>query len=143
MRSERAAVAALLILASAPPLRAQDPPSTITPATEVRSIQFRFAGTETLETGMLREHLALTERGGMVGLRKLLGFLPFVPPVGVHPFNPLEMQRDVIRLRHLYRESGFLHADVDYEVEYDAEPDLIDVTYVIDEGPPTLIRSMR
>lgn len=142
MRSERAAVVALMLFMSAPPLVAQDAPSGITPATEVRSIQFRFDSTETLAADKLREQLALTARGGMVGLRKVLGVLPFIPPVGVHPFNPLEMQRDVIRLRNLYRRSGFLHAAVDYEVRYDAKPDLIDVTYVIVEGPPTLIRSI-
>jgi outer membrane protein assembly factor BamA len=142
MRSDRAAAAALAILASTIPLRTQDPPSSITPETEVRSIRFRFDSTETLGTDKLREQVALTERGGMVGLRKFFGFLPFVPPVGEHLFNPLELQRDVIRLRHLYRQSGFLHADVNYDVEYDAEPDLMDVAYVIDEGPPTLVRSI-
>ncbi len=142
MRSERFAAAALVILASAAPLRAQDAPSSITPATEVRSIEFRFDSTETIGTDKLQEQVALTARGGMVGLRKLLGFIPFVPPIGVHPFNPLELQRDVIRLRHLYQQSGFLHSDVHYEVKYDAKPDLIDVTYVIHEGPPTRIRSI-
>jgi outer membrane protein insertion porin family len=142
MRSERAAAAALVIIASAAPLLAQDAPSSITPATEVRSIQFRFDSTETLGTDKLHEQVALTARGGMVGLRKALGFLPFVPPVGVHPFNPLELQRDVIRLRRLYQQSGFQRAAVSYEVKYDAKPDLIDVTYVIAEGPPTQIRSI-
>ncbi len=142
MRFDRAAAAALVLLASAAPLRAQDAPSSITPETEVRSIGFRFDSTETLGTDKLREQVALTERGGMVGLRKVFGFLPFIPPVGEHPFNPLELQRDVIRLGHLYQQSGYLHANVNYEVKYDAKPDLIDVTYVIDEGPPTLVRSI-
>ncbi len=137
MRSERAAgIAAALAFLAAVPLGAQDAPSGITPATEVRSIEFRFDSTQTLEEETLREQIALTERGGMVGLRKLLGFLPFVPPIGEHPFDPLELQRDVIRLGNLYRQSGFLRAEVDYDVRYDAEPDLIDVAYVIDEGPP-------
>ena len=117
MRFDRAAAAALVLLASAAPLRAQDAPSSITPETEVRSIGFRFDSTETLGTDKLREQVALTERGGMVGLRKVFGFLPFIPPVGEHPFNPLELQRDVIRLRHLYQQSGFLHANVNYEVQ--------------------------
>jgi outer membrane protein insertion porin family len=79
----------------------------------------------------------------MVGLRKFFGFLPFVPPVGEHLFDPLELQRDVIRLRNLYRQSGFLEAEVEYDVRYDAEPDLIDVAYVIREGPPLLVRSIE
>ena len=142
MRSDRAAIAAVALLVGALPLRAQDALSSITPATQVRSIEFRFDSTETLGMDQLREQVALTERGGMVGLRNFLALLPFVPPVGDHPFNALELQRDVIRLRRLYQRSGFLDADVDYEVRYQAEPDLTEVTYVIDEGPPTLIRSI-
>jgi outer membrane protein assembly factor BamA len=140
MRSDRAA--ALVWLAAVTPLAAQDAPSSITPATEVRSIAFRYAGTETLGEETLREQVALTSRGGMVGLRRFFGFLPFVPPVGEHPFDPLELQRDVIRLRNLYHESGFPRAEVSYDVRYDAEPDLIDVTYVVDEKEPLLLRRL-
>ena len=144
MRSERRAAALLLALAlPVAPAAAQDAPNAITPATEVRSIAFRYTGTETLPEETLREQVALTERGGMIGLRKLFGWLPFVPPIGVHLFDPVEMQRDVIRIRNLYRESGFLDAEVSYDVRYDAEPDLIDVTYVIEEGPPLLLRELE
>ena len=51
----------------------------------------------------------------MVGLRRVLGFIPFVPPVGAHPFDPTEMARDVVRLRRYYQRSGFPKADVDYQ----------------------------
>jgi outer membrane protein insertion porin family len=143
MRSDRAAGAALLLLTAVAPLAAQDAPSAITPATEVRKIEFRYTGTETLGEETLREQVALTARGGMVGLRRFFGFLPFVPPVGAHPFEPLELQRDVIRLRNLYHESGFPRAEVSYDVRYDAEPDLIDVTYVVDEKEPLLLRRLH
>lgn len=144
MRSERLAAAAPLLLALwTHPVRAQDPPSGMTPATEVRKIEFRFEGGNTLGEETLREQLALTARGGMVGLRRFFGFLPFVSPVGEHPFDPLEMQRDVIRLRNLYRESGFLRAEVSYDVRYDAEPDLMDVTYVVAEGEPLRMRRLE
>lgn len=133
----------LALLAAAAPIHSQDAPSSITPATQVRAIEFRFDSTRTLGEDVLRKQVALTARGGMVGLRRFFGFLPFVPPVGEHPFNPLELQRDVIRLRNLYRQSGFLQADVNYDVRYDAEPDLIDVAYAIDEGPPLLARSIE
>jgi outer membrane protein assembly factor BamA len=144
MHSERAGlVAALALLAGVAPLSGQDAPSSITPATEVRSIEFRFEGTRTLGEEKLREQIALTERGGMVGLRKFFGFLPFVPPVGVHLFDPFELQRDVIRLGNLYHQSGFLRAQVSYDVRYNAESDLIEVAYVVDEGPPLLVRSLE
>ena len=144
MRSERAAGALLLLLAAAAgPAAAQDAPSGITPATEVRQIAFRYVGTETLGEETLREQIALTARGGMVGLRRFFGFLPFVAPIGEHPFDPLELQRDVIRLRNLYHASGFPRAEVSYDVRYDAEPDLIDVTYVVDEKAQLLLRRLE
>ena len=135
---------ALALLASAGrPLRAQDALSLVGAGTEVKSIEFRFKGKRTLAEEDLRRKIALTPRGGMVGLRRLLGFLPFVPSVGVHPFDPVELQRDVVRLRNHYVRSGFLKADVDYDVHYDAKSDLAKVAYVIDEGPPLLVRSLR
>lgn len=144
MPSDRGAGAVLLVLfGAAPSLAAQDAPSRITAGTEVRTIEFRHAGTATLPEETLREHIGLTARGGLVGLRRLFGFLPFIAPVGEHPFDPLEMQRDVIRLRNLYRDSGFLRAQVDYEVRYDAESDLMAVTYVVDEGEPLLLRRLE
>jgi outer membrane protein insertion porin family len=128
---------------AAAPVRAQDALSLVGPRTEVKSIEFRFKGKQTLAEADLRTRIALTERGGMVGLRRFFGFLPFVSPVGVHPFDPLELQRDVVRLRNHYRRSGFLKTRVDYNVRYDAEPDLVEVTYIVDEGPPLLVRSLR
>jgi outer membrane protein insertion porin family len=92
---------------AAAPVRAQDALSLVGPRTEVKSIEFRFKGKQTLAEADLRTRIALTERGGMVGLRRFFGFLPFVSPVGVHPFDPLELQRDVVRLRNHYRRSGF------------------------------------
>ena len=112
------------------------------PRTEVKSIEFRFEGKQTLAEEDLRRKIALTALGGMVGLRRFFGFLPFISPVGVHPFDPLELQRDVVRLRNHYQRSGFPKARVDYDVEYDAESDLVQVAYVIDQGPPLLVGSL-
>ena len=135
---------ALAVLAAASaPLHAQDALSLVGPRTEVKSIEFRFEGKRTLAEEDLRPKIALTARGGMVGIRRFLGFLPFVPPVGVHPFDPLELQRDVVRLRNHYWRSGFLKADVKYAVRYDARSDLVQIAYIIDEGPPLLVRSLR
>jgi outer membrane protein assembly factor BamA len=109
----------------------------------VKSIEFRFEGQRTLEEEKLRRQIALTARGGMVGIRRFFAFLPFVSPVGVHPFDPLELQRDVVRLENYYRRSGFLKVDVRYDVRYDAESDLVEVAYVVKEGPPLRVGSLR
>ena len=134
-------VVALVALAS--PLAAQDALSRVGPRTEVKSIEFRFIGQHSLLEEDLRKQIALTAQGGMVGIRRFFGFLPFVPPVGVHPFDPLELRRDMVRLRnHCYR-TGFQKADVSYDVRYSAKSDLVEVTYVINEGPPLLVHSLR
>jgi outer membrane protein insertion porin family len=142
MRSDRAAMVVTLLLAGSPVV-AQDALSGVGPKTQVRSIEFRFTGGQTLREQDLRPHIALTERGGMVGLRRVFGWIPFVTAVGNHPFRPIELQRDVVRLRNVYVLSGFLKAKVDYDVRYDAQEDLVDVAFLLDEGPPVQLRDVR
>ena len=117
-------------------LAAQDALNRVGPNTQVRSVEFEFKPKTSLDPSVLRQKIALTGQGSMVGLRRTLRFIPMVPPVGAHPFDPTEMARDVVRLRHYYQRSGFPKADVDYQARYQAKSDLIDVTYVIAEGPP-------
>jgi outer membrane protein insertion porin family len=143
MRSEPAAGAALTLLLAAMPLAAQDALSGVGPGTQVKSIEFRFTGEQSLREQDLRPHIALTERGSMVGLRRLFGWVPFLGPVGNHPFRPAELQRDVVRLRNIYVRYGFLDAKVDYDVQYDAEEDLVDVAFLIEQGPPIQLRDVR
>ncbi|HET6578736.1 MAG TPA: BamA/TamA family outer membrane protein [Gemmatimonadales bacterium] len=128
----------VLLSGRAAGLHAQDALNRVGPATQVRSVEFRFLGMESLDQDVLRQKIALTGQGSMVGLRRLFGFLPFVPPVGAHLFDPTEMQRDVVRLRNYYHRSGFPRVDVHYEARYEAKSDAISVTYVIDEGPPIM-----
>jgi outer membrane protein insertion porin family len=142
MRSERAALVLASLLAGSP-LAAQDALSGVGPKTQVKSIEFRFTGGQTLLERDLRPHIALTERGGAVGLRRIFGWVPLVSAVGNHPFKPIELQRDVVRLRNLYVLSGFLKAKVDYDVRYDAKEDLVDVVFLIEEGPPVKLRDVR
>ncbi len=143
MRFDRAWAAALPLLFLAAPLAAQDALSGVGPATQVRKIEFRFVGEHTLQEKDLRPRIALTARGGMVGIRRALGFLPFISPVGDHPFRPIELQRDVVRLRNIYTRYGYLDAKVDYDVRYDAEKDLANVTFIIEEGPALQLRAVR
>jgi outer membrane protein insertion porin family len=141
MHTDRLVAAILLpvLLAGAAPLRAQDALSRVGPGTEVRSVEFRVVGEEALDEDVLRQKIALTGQGSLVGLRRVFGFIPFVPKVGSHSFDPVEMQRDVVRLRNFYHRSGFPKADVEYRVRYRAKPDQVDVTYQVAEGPPLLI----
>jgi outer membrane protein insertion porin family len=142
--SALAAGLATIALAAVPRgLPAQDALSGVGPQTIVAAIAFRFEDGPSLAEEELRSRIALTARGGLAGLREFLDFIPLVPPVGVHPFDPLELQRDLIRLRNHYRRSGFPKADVRYDVRYDAKADEVRITWVIREGPPLRIASLN
>src|SRR5262249_16216765 len=91
-----------------------------------------------LDEEQLRTKIALTGQGSMVGLRRLFGWIPFVPPVGAHPFDPIEMGRDVVRLRHYYQQSAFPQPNVDSHAPYRSKSGVVKVTYRIAEGPPLL-----
>ena len=142
MRTSLCAALVLALIGRAGALRAQDALNRVTPTTVVRSVQFRFVGKQSLDEDVLRQKIALTGQGSLVGLRRIFGFLPFVPPVGAHTFDPLEMERDVVRLRDYYHRSGFPRVDVQYEVKYRAKANAVKVTYVIAEGPPLTVASI-
>jgi outer membrane protein insertion porin family len=133
----------LILFAVTAPLAAQDALNRVGPKTQVRSVEFEFKDKSSLDPAVLRQKIALSGQGSMVGVRRLLSFIPLVPPVGSHPFDPTEMARDVVRLRHYYQRSGFPKADVDYLARYKAEPDLVEVTYVIAEGSPLAVESLE
>lgn len=142
MRIDRAAVLIVALGIGNPcesRLQAQDPLTSVGPATEVRSIHFRFVGSRTLQESDLRRRIALSVPGGLAWLHRIFGWLPLISPGGKHPFDPLVLQRDVVRLRHYYRREGFPDAVIDYDVRYEAEDDMVDITLVIREGSPLLV----
>jgi len=134
---------AVVALTVAPPLAAQDALNRVGPKTQVRSVDFQFDGKPSLDEDQLRQNIALTGQGGLVGIRRALGWIPFVPPVGTHPFDPTEMGRDIVRLERYYQRAGFPRADVDYEARYQAKSDAVQVTYRIDEGPPLEVDTLQ
>lgn len=142
MRIERWGALLAAGLALARPLAAQDALNRVGPKTQVKSVDLRFVDGSSLDESQLRSKIALTGQGSLVGLRRIFGFIPFVPPVGAHPFDPIEMGKDVVRLRRYYQRSGFPKADVDYEAKYHAKSDVVAVTYRIQEGPPLEVDTM-
>jgi outer membrane protein assembly factor BamA len=133
----------LVLLLGSTPIAAQDPLSGVGPKTQVSRIEFRFAGEAAFKEKDLKPHIALTERGSLVGLRRLFGWVPLVTDVGDHPFKPVELQRDVVRLRNIYVRAGFLDAKVDYDVRYEARKDLVEIAFVIEQGPAIELRDLR
>ena len=56
--------------------RRQDALNRVGPKTQVRSVEFHFDGTSSLDEAQLRDKIALTGQGSMVGLRRLFRFIP-------------------------------------------------------------------
>jgi outer membrane protein insertion porin family len=133
-----AALVATLAAAPAAPAAAQ---VRVDPVTEVRSI--RFEGVHTLSETQLRRILVTRDRGSNYGVRSALGKLPFIDKPAPQPFSPLELQRDVVRLRRAYAGAGFTRAQVRYDVTRDDKDDLLDITFQIEEGAPVLVEGVR
>lgn len=131
-------VAALIVLARATP--AQIPYHAFDDNTEVSKIRFRFLKTRTFSQSRLEMEMALHERTRIDGLRKLLSaILPVGKPLP-HPFSPIELQRDVARIRRFYSNAGFHGTRVTYDVTYINNRNQVDVEFLIDEGTPMLLK---
>src|SRR5262245_54861211 len=132
MRTSRAAALLLLVLAAPAPAQVE-----VDGATEVRTI--RFAGVEELHDRRLRAVLQTRDRGSLYGLRVALGKLPFVPSPAHHTFLPLVLQQDVARMRQVYAAAGFFRTSIRYDVERDDARNLLDIRFVVEEGPPLIV----
>jgi outer membrane protein insertion porin family len=143
--SVRRSVLALFILCSTHPvggLRAQAPLIDIRSSAQVGSIKFRFNGTESFSTVDLAGVLALKGPGSFFRARRIVGVLPLIGSPSRARFDPIELQKDVVRLTRFYQRSGFLRPAVDYEFHPNEEGTLVDVTFVIDEGPAVTLRDL-
>jgi outer membrane protein insertion porin family len=131
MRTRRWAWTSAILLLVARPAPAQVQTDA---QTEVRSI--RLQGVRSIREHVLRDLIHTRERGAAYGLRVALGKIPLVPGPGPLPFSPLELQQDVVRVRNHYAANGFFRAQVHYTVERDDAKNLLDITFVVDEGRP-------
>ncbi|MDX1530302.1 MAG: BamA/TamA family outer membrane protein, partial [Rhodothermales bacterium] len=65
-----------------------------------------------------------------------------VGDVGVHPFSPIEMQKDALRLERFYNRNGFLHPEVDWLVRLDSAKNVVNILFTIEEGPPLILQNL-
>ncbi|HEX7069606.1 MAG TPA: BamA/TamA family outer membrane protein [Rhodothermales bacterium] len=129
----------LIALAFVPLATAQVPLMFVNEDTEVRKISFNFVTTKTFEEQQLQEQLALTEPGFWDKVKEILPLMSASP----HPFDPVVLQKDVVRLRQYYNRNGFLHPDIDYPAsQLDTSDNEIHVVFKIDEGPPVIIQDV-
>jgi len=115
----------------------------VAPDAEVRSIRWQFSGPHKLSPSDLAGQIATTAPGSFDAIQGAFAWLPLVPPPDPHPFDPVVLQQDVVRLRRHYRRQGFPAANVDYAVKTDRSRRKVSVTLKIDEGTPLLLRSVK
>lgn len=130
------------VLGGAGPAAAQAPLTLVNRETQVQDIAFQFLDTQTFEPSALRLQIALTELPSLAGLRRRLSFIPLVPEVGVHPFSPVELARDAVRIERFYQRNGFLHPEVDWLVRLDSAKNTVRVLFTILEGPPLILQNL-
>ena len=129
----------LLLTCCSIPVRAQDPLSGSNAQTEVSVIQFKFVDSRTFTGDRLSSQIATQAPGFMDRLRDRLPLLSSRPYV----FDPIELQRDVVRLRRFYDRNGFPDADIDYPAsQFSADDNTIRVIFTIREGTPLAIREL-
>ncbi len=137
-------LAVLLIgLAGSHRAAAQAPLRYVDDNTTVREISFRFVDHQTFDPSRLRKQIATSAPGTFTRLRNLFAFLPGVQPRRIL-FDPVTLQKDVVRLRQFYRENGFLAPDIDYPAsQLDTSRNRIHVVFTIREGPSLEIREIE
>lgn len=119
--------------------QAQAPLTFVNSETTVRRISFKFVDHQTFEESQLLEQIATQAPGFWDRVKRIL---PFVSP-GVYPFSPVELQKDVVRLKNYYRRNGFLHTVVDYPAsQLDTTSNTIHVIFTVREGPPVIIQDV-
>jgi len=137
----RLACAAFLALVLASSARAERVPRLASDV-EVRSLSFRFVGKHELIDADLAQQMATTAPNLIDQAQGLVAWVPLIPDPARHPFSPLVLQEDVVRLRHYYRRQGFLEASVDYEVQANRRRSAVKVKMIVAEGRPLLLRSL-
>ena len=124
------------------PLTAQAPLSLVNTDTQVEALGFRFVEQATFSRRQLQDRIGLRGPRNLARLTQKLSFLPLVSP-GSYPFSPLELQRDLVRLRRFYAQSGFPRREIDYEVTLDSASNRVRIAFVINEGAPVLRGTVR
>ena len=126
-----------------PKAAAQAPLWAANSNTTVQEVSYRFMDQQTFETSRLQEEIATAAPGVLAHLRNLFAFLPGVQRHRF-PFDPVTLQKDVVRLRQFYRQNGFPTPEVDYPAtQLDTSSNQIHVIFTIREGPSIQIRNTQ
>lgn len=113
------------------------------PDTQLRLVEFAIVGDRTFSDDELKGQLAQRTLGKHPKWRGAFDFLPFVDALEPAPFDPVELQRDVVRLREFYRHAGFPATDVRYVLRPQPGQDAVNVVFQITEGHALALRAVK
>ena len=111
--------------------------------TTIRAITFTFVDADRyapeFEAGALQAQMVTQAPGFWDRIR---GPLPFLKP-NTYPLDPIELQKDVVRLRRFFRQNGYLSPSIDYGASrLDTTNNTIRVVFDITQGPPIIIQDV-
>ncbi|MFB6249785.1 MAG: outer membrane protein assembly factor [Salinibacter sp.] len=123
-------------------VRAQAPLHLVNDRTSVREISFRFVDGQTFAPERLKAQIATTAPGFFARLQNRFAFLPGLQR-RPFPFDPVTLQKDVVRLRRFYQQNGFPSPRVDYPAsQLDTAANTIHVIFTVQEGAPVTIQNL-
>ena len=109
--------------------------------TEVRKISFRFASDDPIFPAEILEEQLVTQAPTF--WNRLDRFNPFKQS-RQFPFDPIELQKDVVRLREFYKRNGFPDPRISYSSSFlDTTSNRIHIRLAIREGDPLFIENIR
>ena len=136
-------LAGLVGVTGGPKAQAQDPLYLVNDSTRVRALSFRFVTSQTYEASRLKQQIATGAPTLFTKIRNVFSFLPGIQKRRF-PFDPVTLQKDVVRLRSFYNQHGFLQPQIDYPTsQFDTTSNSIHVIFTIREGPPVIIQDTR
>lgn len=115
---------------------AQDELRLVDGETQVKSVSFRFQGSHVFGGDQLIEQMVTRGPSFADRIRRRFDWFPGVDPQPRN-FDPVELQRDMVRLRRYYERNGFLKSRIDYPAtQFNGSSNRIRVIVNVEEGPP-------
>ncbi len=120
---------------------AQDTLSLINDDTQIKSVRFKFLGSHVFGEDQLQEQIMARGPGWTDRIRRRFDIIPGIA-AATYPFDPIELQRDMVRLRRYYRRNGFLRPSIDYPAtQFRQASNRVRIIINVDEGPPLAVAS--
>lgn len=127
------------VVADVPAAWAQVPLSAVDRNTTVRDISFKFVDGKPFSEDALENQIWHKEPNFW---DKVTRILPFVS-MPEYPFDPVELQKDVRRLKLYYQRNGFLDPAIDYPAsQVDTSTNKIRIIFSIQHGPTLIIQDV-